>query len=259
VLNGIVNQTEANHFDLSLITRCDQSHPVDLLDALIAGKMEGVVIVAPKSDSRLLPLLKEKSLPMVVIDGDPSQCDNNFVIHNFQAVKIAIAHLAELGHTRIGYIAGPQDHFAARARKDAFFEVMTAFGLPINLEWIQVGAFTFQSGVEGARRILRSETLPTAIFCANDEIAFGVMNALQEMGLNVPNDVSIVGFDNVPLAIHSHPPLTTVRHPVDEISQAAASALIRYIETGTRIGSMTFPGELILRKSTATPPLDRTS
>ncbi len=259
VLNGIVNEAEKSHFDLSLITRCDQSHPIDLLEALIAGKMEGVVVVAPRPDSRLLPLLREKSLPMVVIDGDPAHCDNNFVINNYQAVKVAIAHLVELGHTRIGYIAGPQDHFAARARKDAFFEVMTMFGLSVNLEWVQVGPFTFRSGIDGTHRILRSKTPPTAIFCANDEIAFGAMATLQEMGLKVPTDISVVGFDNVLLASHSHPPLTTVRHPITEISQAAASSLIRYIESETRIESMTFPGELITRRSTAPPPAERTS
>ena len=259
VLNGIVNEAESNHYDLSLITRCDQSHPIDLLEALLAGKMEGVVVVAPRADSRLLPLLKERSLPMVVIDGDPAQCDNNFVIHNYQAVKIAIAHLVQLGHSRIGYIAGPQDHFAARARKDAFFEVMAGFGLTVNFEWVQVGEFTLQAGIEGARRILRAQTPPTAIFCANDEIAFGAMDTLQELGLKVPGDISIVGFDNVPLAQHSHPPLTTVRHPVDAISAAAARALFRYIEDGARIESLTFPGELIVRRSTAPPPGEPTS
>ena len=190
---------------------------------------------------------------MVVIDGDPEQCDNIFVINNRQAVMIAIRHLVDLGHRDIAYIAGPQELYAARARKDAFFEAMNLLGLEVHLEWLQSGAFHFHSGVEGVKRILRNEKRPTAIFCANDDTAFGALDALQQAGLRVPEDMSVVGFDDVQLAPHSHPPLTTVRHPVDEIARAATIALLDNIDRGTPILSRTFPGELILRKSTAPP------
>ncbi len=250
VLNGIVNETEAHHYDLSLITRCDQSHPTDLLNALLGGKMDGVIVVAPRSNSRLLPLLREESLPMVVIDGDPEQCDNYFVIDNVQAVRIAIKHLYNLGHRKIGYIAGPQELYAARIRKDAFFAVMKAFQIDVQLEWLQVGEFAYHSGFEGVKRILRNANLPTAIFCANDETAFGAMDAIQDAGYRVPEDISIIGFDDVPLAPHSHPPLTTVKQPVDEIARAATLALLEHIDNGTPIQSRTFPAQLIVRKST---------
>ena len=250
VLNGIVNETEAHKYDLSLITRCDQSHPTDLLNALLGGKMDGVIVVAPRSNSRLLPLLREESLPMVVIDGDPEQCDNFFVVDNKQAVRIAIRHLYDLGHRKIAYIAGPQELYAARIRKDAFFEVMREFGLEVHFEWLQVGVFAYQSGADGFKRILRNPSLPTAIFCANDETAFGAMDAAQNEGLRVPEDISIVGFDDVPLAQHFHPPLTTIRQPVDEIARAATAALLANIDDGTPLASRTFPAELIVRQST---------
>lgn len=250
VLNGIVNETEAHRYDLSLITRCDQSHPTDLLNALLGGKMDGVIVVAPRSHSRLLPLLREESLPMVVIDGDPEQCDNYFVIDNKHAVRMAIRHLFDLGHRNIGYIAGPQDLYAARIRKDAFFEVMQEFRLEVHFEWLQVGAFAYQSGIEGVKRILRNPNLPTAIFCANDETAFGAMDAIQHAGLRVPEDISVIGFDNVPLALHSHPPLTTISQPVDEIARAATAALLANIETGDPIHCRTFFGQLMIRDST---------
>ena len=253
VLNGIVNETEAHHYDLSLITRCDQSHPTDLLNAILGGKMDGVIVVAPRSNSRLLPLLREESLPMVVIDGDPEQCDNIFVVNNKQAVRIAVRHLYELGHRHIGYIAGPQEQYAARVRKDAFFEQIASMGMPVRFEWVQTGAFNFQSGAEAARRILRNFELPTAVFCGNDEMAFGAMDTFQGAGLNVPDQISIIGFDDAPLAPHSSPPLTTVRHPVDEIARAATVALLEYIDNGTEIMSKMFPGELVVRKSTAPP------
>ncbi len=249
VLNGIVNETEAHGYDLSLITRCDQSHPTDLLNALLGGKMDGVIVVAPRSNSRLLPLLREESLPMVVIDGDPDQCDNYFVVDNKQAVRIAIRHLVDLGHRKIAYIAGPQELYAARIRKDAFFEVMQELRLEVHFEWLQVGVFAYQSGEEGFHRIARNPSLPTAIFCANDETAFGAMDAVKRAGLRVPEDISIVGFDDVPLAQHFNPPLTTIRQPVDEIARAATAALLAHIDEGQPLQCRTFPAELIVRQS----------
>jgi DNA-binding LacI/PurR family transcriptional regulator len=250
VLNGIVNETEAHGYDLSLITRCDQSHPTDLLNALLGGKMDGVIVVAPRSNSRLLPLLREESLPMVVIDGDPEQCDNYFIIDNKQAVRIGIRHLADLGHRKIAYIAGPQELYAARIRKDAYFEVMKELGLEVHLEWLQVGMFAYNSGAEGFKRILRNPSLPTAIFCANDETAFGTMDAIKQAGLRVPEDISVLGFDDIPLAQYFHPSLTTIRQPVDEIARWATSALLSNIDDGTPLASRTFPTDLIVRQST---------
>lgn len=252
VLNGIVNETEAHRYDLSLITRCDQSHPADLLNALLGGKMDGVIVVAPRSNSRLLPLLREESLPMVVIDGDPEQCDHYFIIDNRQAVRTVMKHLYDLGHRKIGYVAGPQELYAARIRKDAYFEAMQELRLEVRFEWLQVGLFAVQAGYDGVQRILKNESLPTAIVCANDETAFGAIDAIKQAGLRVPEDISIIGFDDVPLAPYSRPPLTTIRQPVNEIARAATAALLEHIDSGTPIRSRTFPTELIVRRSSGT-------
>jgi len=211
--------------------------------------MDGVILVAPRSNSRLLPLLQGEDLPMVVIDGDPDLCDNIFVIDNETSVKRAIRHLHSLGHRKIGHIAGPQDLFAARIRKDAFFKEMQELNLPIEFKWIQVGSFDVPTGEEAMSRILRSDELPTAIFCANDEMAFGAINVIRAKGLRIPADISIVGFDDVPLAAFANPSLTTIKQPVDEIARAAASALFAYIEDREPIRSLTFPGSLVQRKS----------
>ncbi|MDR3691831.1 MAG: LacI family DNA-binding transcriptional regulator [Fimbriimonas sp.] len=253
VLNGIVNETEVHGYDLSIITRCDQSRPSDLLDALLGGRMDGVIVVAPRSNSRLIPLLRDEHLPMVVIDGDPEMCDNIYVIDNDTSVRRAIQHLVDLGHRNIGHIAGPQDLFAARIRKDAFFREMSRLGVPLKLEWLQVGVFNIPSGEDAMNRILRHDELPTAVFCANDEMAFGAIRAILAKGLRVPEDITVVGFDDVPFAAMTTPTLTTIRQPVDEIARAATSALIGYIEEGVPIGSRTFPGSLVERMSSAPP------
>ncbi len=251
VLNGIVNETEIHGYDLSLITRCDQSRPSDLLDALLGGRMDGVIVVAPRSNSRLIPLLRNENLPMVVIDGDPEQCDNIFVIDNEVSVRNAVRRIHQLGHIKIGHIAGPQDLYAARIRKDSFFREMSALNIPLRMEWLQVGVFDTPSGEEAMERILRNDELPSVVFCANDEMAFGAIKAIRQKGLRVPEDISIVGFDDVPLAALTTPALTTIRQPVDEIARAATRALIEYIETGSAIKSKTFPGTLVERVSLA--------
>jgi DNA-binding LacI/PurR family transcriptional regulator len=104
------------------------------------------------------------------------------------------------------------------------------------------------------KRMLKASTLPTAVFCANDDSAFGAMEAIAEAGLSVPGDISVVGFDDVPLANHSKPPLTTLQQPVENIARASASALISYIENRTPIAGRSFKGALIERASTGVVP-----
>ena len=249
VLNGIVNEAEIAGYDISLITRCDQSHPSDLLDVLLGGRMDGVIVVAPRSNSRLIPLLRNENLPMVVIDGDPEQCVSNFVIDNEASVRMAIHTIHQLGHSHIGHIAGPQDLYASRIRKDAFFREIQRLGLPLKMEWLQVGVFDIPSGYEAMRRILKHDSHPTAVFCANDEMAFGAIHAIHDHGLLVPDDISIVGFDDVPVAALTNPPLATVRQPVDEIARTATASLISGIENDLPIASQTFPGYFINRAS----------
>jgi DNA-binding LacI/PurR family transcriptional regulator len=251
VLNGIVNEAEIAGYDISLITRCDQSHPSDLLDVLLGGRMDGVIVVAPRSTSRLIPLLKYENLPMVVIDGDPEQCDINYVIDNEASVRMAIQKINQFGHTKIGHIAGPQDLYASRIRKDAFFREMQRLGLPIQMEWLQVGAFDIPSGHEAMNRILKNPEHPTVVFCANDEMAFGAIHSIQDHGMRVPEDISIVGFDDVPVASLTSPPLATIKQPIEAIARAATAALINCIEDGKAVKSQTFPGSFIERTSLA--------
>ena len=249
VLNGVVNEAKVHGYDLSLITRFDQSYVTDILNLLLGGRVDGVILVAPRLGSRLVPMIQKEDFPMVVIDGDPAECQDLFMIDNEASVRMAVRHLRKLGHQDVGLIAGPQWLFEAQVRKDVFFSEAKAQGLMIDLRWIQIGSFDFRTGVEGMNRILSAEKLPTAVFCSNDDMAFGAIHALNEAGVRVPEEMGVVGFDDVPMAPYANPPLTTIRHPVDQIAREAALALIQKIESGTPIGYRTLPGELIERRS----------
>lgn len=253
VLNGIVNEAEARGYDLSLLTRTDQFHAGELLDAVIRSRIEGVIVVAPRLGTKVVQLLRGEGVPYVVIDGDPELCDRIFSTDNEASVALALRHLRGLGHRKVAHIAGPQDHYAARARKDAFFHEAERLGLEVRLEWLQVGTFDVASGRERMQRILDRRERPTAVFCANDEMAFGACRAIQASGRSVPRDISVMGFDDVPHGANFDPPLTTVRQSMGEISRAAAAALISLIEAGDPIVGRRFVGSLVTRKSVGPP------
>jgi LacI family transcriptional regulator len=141
-------------------------------------------------------------------------------------------------------------------RQKEYKRFLTEMGLPIREEWMAPGDFTIEGGYEGMKKILAAEVLPTAVFCANDEIAVGAIRAALEAGLNVPDDLSVVGFDNVSLAAVFLPAITTVRQPVQELASEATDALISLIEGEEAIASKILSTELIVRDSTSRPKED---
>lgn len=251
VLNGVANETETQGYDINLITRCDQSNVASLMDVLMGGRLDGVIVVAPRSGSKLVSFLQRENFPLAVIDGDPSEHEAIFMIDNPSAVELALRHLYELGHRDIGHIAGDPRLYEGRARNEVFFEVANRLGMRVDLSWVQLGGFEYRGGRTAIRRIMGNASRPTAVFCANDESALGALGEAQEMGFRVPEDLSIVGFDDVPMAGYATPALTTVRQPVDDIARAATAALLAGIERGTPVRGQAFAGELMIRATTS--------
>ena len=143
-----------------------------------------------------------------------------------QAVAEVASYLQSLGHQRIGYIAGPRGFMSARERREGFVEALEKRGLRIPEAMIVEGGYTYESGLAGAEILLSRSPRPTAIFASNDEMAAGVYRAARDLGLDVPRDLSVVGFDDGPIAGRLSPPLTTVRLPIRDIGRMAAGKLI---------------------------------
>jgi DNA-binding LacI/PurR family transcriptional regulator len=171
VLNGAANETEVRGYDLSIITRCDAANVAGVVDTLMGGRLDGAILVAPRSGSKLPSLLGREGFPYVVVNGDPEETDRLFMVDNPGSVESAMLHLWELGHRRIGHIAGDQRHYDGRTRKDAYFAVAERLGMRVDLSWLQPGEFKFEGGGAAMRRILSQPNPPTAVFCANDEMA----------------------------------------------------------------------------------------
>ena len=170
-------------------------------------------------------------VPTVVIDNSSSdKTIPSIIIDNFNAVSDAVDYLYQLGHKRIGFITGLEDSDVGKNRHAGYTNGLTKHGLKPDDKLVFKGNFTFESGLEGADYFLSLKNPPTAILCANDSMAIAVVGKLIQEGLNVPDDISIVGFDDIPFASHIHPPLTTIAAPIQKIADLAVNMLVTQIQ-----------------------------
>ncbi len=218
------------------------------------SKLDGVIVLPPISeDNDLAGALGRAQVPYVRLASVALDTADHVVIANERSAVAAMAeYLVKLGHRRIGYIAGPAGRKSTRERLEGFCEALKKHGCAPCEEMIARGAYTFESGIECAQALLTNPERPTAIFASNDEMAVGVIYAAQEMGLKVPGDVSVAGFDDSVLATRIRPSLTTIRRPVREMARLATTKLIASIdgrEDEARVRILLDP-ELIIRGST---------
>ena len=176
---------------------------------------------------------------------------------NYEGAVAATEHLIGLGHRRIGFLAGRPDLVSARRREDGYRAALAAAGLEAEPDLVQAGAYTAESAVEPALRLLDRPDRPTAVFAANDLSAAQVIDTARELGLRVPDDLSVVGFDNIPESALTEPPLTTIDQSIQAMGTAAVETLIELIEHPDRHGERpphrTLPTRLVVRRSTAAP------
>ncbi|SMF15502.1 LacI family DNA-binding transcriptional regulator [Streptomyces sp. Amel2xC10] len=230
-------------------------------DQVAARRPHGVVLVLSGLDESQRALLTSRSIPFVVMDpaGDPGADVPSIGATNWQGGLAATRHLVELGHRRIGAISGPPQMMCSRARMDGYRAALETAGLPVDPALIMTGDFHHETGYRLGRELLGRPDRPTAVFAGNDLQALGCYEAARELGLRVPEDVSVVGFDDLPVARWVGPPLTTVRQPLTEMAEAAARLVLELgrapaVEspTATRIELAT---SLVVRASTGAPPV----
>jgi LacI family transcriptional regulator len=169
---------------------------------------------------------------------------------NWQGAFEATRYLLELGHTRIGHIAGRDDVSSAFERLEGYRAALESHAIPYNPELVVTGHFQQAQGYDAAQALLNLAQLPTAIFAANDASAIGVMEAIRDRGLRIPDDISLIGFDDIPQAANLYPALTTVRQPLFDIGREATRLLFKYIEDPTLLTErIVLPTELVVRAS----------
>ena len=232
---------------------------------VLALRPDGMLLTPPLCDNpKVLKALKDTNTPCVLMSPDLVRGHRGARNRaSLPSVSMDDVHAAEeltnllisLGHRRIALIKGAPDQSASSLRHQGFCNAMAQHGLTVDPDLIYQGDFTFRTGVEGAHQLLSRRARPTAVFASNDDMALGVLAAAHRLGLSVPQDLSVVGFDDSPAASLVWPPLTTVRQPTAEMARAAVEMLIGASAANEDDKALhcVLPHELVVRNSTAAP------
>ena len=258
--SGILEGLADTSYQL-VIRPCDRSSPTmydDLCEIIRHQKFFGVILTPSISeDDELIGRLRQIKCPYVRIAAVALDAPANMIeTHDYVGAAEAARHIAELGHRRIAHIRGPDTFLSAKERLRGFQVGLAEHGLRLDEQLVLSAGYTFESGMECGEQLLSSAEPPTAVFAGNDEMAVGVYQAVRRAGLRVPEDLSIVGYDNAPIATRIWPMLTTVRLPITHMGRTAAQLLVsNYDAMSMEPPSATsVMPSLIVRGSTAAAP-----
>jgi LacI family transcriptional regulator len=256
---GILDGLKGSGLELA-VRPCDRASATFLEEMrgfVQRQKLFGVILFPSVSeDQRLVDLLHELDCPYVrvasvALDEAGSMLVTNDAVGGAEAAR----HLADLGHRRIAHVTGPLSFRSTHERRRGFAEGLAERGITLDAAWVAPGAYTFESGAERARELLAQTPRPTAIFAGNDEMALGVYQAAREAGLRIPEDLSIVGYDDSPIAARVWPGLTSARLPIRDMGRIAALKLLQQTDLGKggEIDERVKPA-LVVRASTGPAP-----
>jgi DNA-binding LacI/PurR family transcriptional regulator len=235
-------------------TSYDLARMATCIRRMLERQVEGVAIMTFGIEQPLLDELSSRDIPMVFIDAGPPRPFVRALTVDYQkGISEGVKHLAGLGHHSIAFISGPLRQGSAQARKTAFIESLQEIGRTLHPEWLIESDHTLEGGMRATEHLLSLSEQPTAVMCSNDMTAIGALRVLARAGVNVPREMSIIGFDDIHLAEFVYPPLTTVRMSRKDLARGAFEALRSVAEKldTSQQRSWTIPTQLIVRESTA--------
>lgn len=257
IINGIESVCGPARLGLVLSELSGAQRPrQEWIDDVMARRPVGVLFVLSGPDEQQRAQLQSRSIPYVVLDtrGEPQAGVPTVGSNNWSGALEATRHLISLGHERLAIISGPSDMLCSRARVDGFRSAHEESGLRADPTLVRWGDFESDGGYRHAHDLLSQENPPTAIFAGSDMQALGVIRAAQELGLRIPEDLSVVGYDDLPIAAWFSPPLTTIHQPLRRMAALATQMLITLSQGGTPDSARLEIGtELVVRSSTGTP------
>lgn len=231
-----------------------------LQDYMLSNRADGLLLLDGSIDPQALKAISgaPHAVPLVIACEDvPGTSFHTVVTDNASAAERATRHLIELGHRKIGHILGPENNIVARDRLNGFNKALQQAGIAGRPEWMFRGNFEMDSGFAASARFMSLDERPTAVFAVNDETAIGFLSGLRQNGVHCPRDISVVGFDDLTVAAHYTPPLTTMRQPREMLGRIAAGTLIDLLEEqGPTSGPVriVLTSDLIVRESTGLAP-----
>jgi LacI family transcriptional regulator len=249
VANGYEILVSSTNYDPKRMSHC--------IRRMLERKVEGVAVMTFGIEEPLLDQLARRKVPLVFIDIGPKRPGISLLKVDYQrGIRQGVQHLAALGHKDISFISGPIKLHSAQSRQTAFSASMKECGIASEPEWIIEGNHTMEGGVAAMDRLLAAKKLPTAVMCSNDMTAIGVLHKLYRAGLRVPDDLSVIGFDDIHIAAVTIPPLTTVQMSRFDIARAAVTALRAHVEQTEGSApkrEYNIETELVVRESTGFP------
>jgi LacI family transcriptional regulator len=221
---------------------------------MVERNAEGVAVMTFGIEQPLLDQLAERKVPLVFVDVAPNQPGISVLrVDYHHGIRQGVQHLAALGHRSIAFVTGPLRLHSAQSRLAAFKKALEECGIPVQEKYIVEGDHTMEGGVAAAEQLMALKELPTAIMCSNDMLAIGVLHKLSRSGLRVPDDVSIIGFDDIHLASIMIPPLTSIQMSRADLALGAVSALRGHIEGSSPQREYKIDTRLVVRESTGFP------
>jgi len=234
VIRGIDLAARAEGYHILVSgSHSDPAQMLEMVDTM-RGRVDGLVVMAP--DVTLAPLdeLRARAMPVVLLNSATPNGDA-ITIDNYGGARAMMRHLHGLGHTRIAFVCGPQHNADARERLRGYRHAMRGIAAAASLRAMECsGDFTEESGFAAGKKIAESSPRPTAVFASNDSMAVGVLASLNAAGMKVPDDVTVVGFDDIPIARYVNPPLTTIRVDIAELGKCAFALLLDAVTNPAR-------------------------
>ena len=263
LLRGIDLEAQRAGHALLVSSSHHDAHGVSVAVRAMRGRVDGLLVMAPEVSSASLATALPDGLPTVILNtASTAGAAAAVTVDNMGGTRVVVHHLAALGHQLVAFLCGPSRNADAAARLRGYRTAMRATGLTVHESLVLHGDFTEQGGWLAARALIaRDGRRPTALFAANDAMAVGVLLALHESGIDVPGDISVVGFDDIPIARYVTPSLTTVRVAIDVLGGRAAALLFRALTDPMMQGNgrrEVIPAELIIRQSCGPPPATAT-
>ena len=215
------------------------------------------VIIYPHflGEKELMAVIRQHDIPFIVINRELPQSRQHCVFATHQRdARRAVAYLIEQGHRDIAFMTGAEGSPTSAARERGFRQAMAAGNVPVNETLMAAGRWSLESGYESCRELLRRKAGFSALVCANDDMAIGAAKALREHGLEIPGDVSLMSFDDIPVASYFNPPLTTVHVPVAQMIISALEQVVNVLDGNAALPLNPFSGELVVRDSVMPGP-----
>jgi len=256
VVSGIEDAAEERGFSVFLAnSNAEPEREKRVVRSFEERRVDGIIVTSSRVGALHIPMLSRMEVPIVLLNNQhPSEAAHSVMIDNESGSFAAASHLVDLGHKRIGYVGDRYGHQSDTERLAGYRRALESAGFEFDSDLVQNGDGKPEGAREAFARLLALADAPTAVFCYNDMSALGVMHEARAAGLCVPEDLSLVGFDDLYISQYLNPPLTTVRQPMAAMGRLAMETLLRLLEKeekSTQI--LKVPGELIVRESTMPP------